>query len=54
MHLQSQYLFSGFELELYLSHEFAYVYFELEYILNYISLMFQKAIDIEEANTRYE
>ncbi|KAF7492143.1 N-alpha-acetyltransferase 35, NatC auxiliary subunit [Sarcoptes scabiei] len=44
--LISQYLLSGFELELYSIHEYAYIYFELDYIWDYLAMIFKRASEI--------
>ncbi|XP_046913396.2 N-alpha-acetyltransferase 35 [Dermatophagoides farinae] len=41
----SQYLLTGFELELYSIHEFGYIYFELDHIWDYISLIVKRALE---------
>lgn len=42
-YLMSQYLLSGFELELYNVHEYAYIFFELEHIWEYLSRIIRHA-----------
>ncbi|XP_027198718.2 N-alpha-acetyltransferase 35 [Dermatophagoides pteronyssinus] len=40
-----QYLFSGFELELYSLNEYSYIYFELDHICDYLSLILKRAFE---------
>lgn len=44
--LMSQYLLSGFELELYSLHEYPYMFMELDYIWDYITLLLKRAAEI--------
>ncbi|KAI2798985.1 N-alpha-acetyltransferase 35 NatC auxiliary subunit [Blomia tropicalis] len=42
----SQYLLSGFELELYSLHEYSYMYMELEYIWDYTTLLLKRVAEM--------
>lgn len=52
-YLMSQYLLSGFELELYSTHEYCYMYYELDYIWDYITLILKRANDIYQQHEAF-
>lgn len=51
--LMSQYLISGFELELYSLHEYSYMFMELDYIWDYITLLLRRAVEISNQPDNY-
>lgn len=51
--LMSQYLLSGFELELYSQHEYAYIFFELEKIWNNITVLLSQAEQISHQSESF-